>query len=321
MNDIRVASVQFQHTNGDKDANLQTIRRFVGQAAEQDVRLIVFPECCITGYWYLRNLSRDELAEIAEPVPSGPSSQALAKLAAEHDMTIGAGLVEIDSAGTLYNTWVAAMPDGRIERHRKLHCFVSQHMASGDQFTVFDTPHGCRVGVLICYDNNLGENVRITALAGAEILLAPHQTGGCDSRSPHAMGLIDPALWENRRNDPEAIEAEFRGDKGRGWLMRWLPARAHDNGMFLVFSNGVGVDDDEVRTGNSMILDPYGRIIAETHQAADAMIVADLDASLRHQCTGMRWIRARRPQLYGPLCVPTGKELDPRTARFSRDIS
>jgi len=321
MNNIRVASVQFQHVNGDKAANLETIGRFVRQAAEQDVRLIVFPECCITGYWYLRNLSRDQLTEIAEPVPSGPASQALAKLAAEHDMTIGAGLVEIDSAGTLYNTWVAAMPDGRIERHRKLHCFVSQHMASGDQFTVFDTPHGCRVGVLICYDNNLGENVRITALAGAEILLAPHQTGGCDSRSPHAMGLIDPALWENRRNDPEAIEAEFRGDKGRGWLMRWLPARAHDNGMFLIFSNGVGVDDDEVRTGNSMILDPYGRIIAETHQAADAMIVADLDASLRHQCTGMRWIRARRPQLYGPLCVPTGKELDPRTARFSRDIS
>ena len=321
MNNIRVASVQFQHVNGDKAANLETIGGFVRQAAEQDVRLMVFPECCITGYWYLRNLSRDQLTEIAEPVPSGPASLALAKLAAEYNMTIGAGLVEIDSAGTLYNTWVAAMPDGRIERHRKLHCFVSQQMASGDQFTVFDTPHGCRVGVLICYDNNIVENVRITALAGAEILLAPHQTGGCDSRSPHAMGLIDPALWENRRNDPEAIEAEFRGDKGRGWLMRWLPARAHDNGMFLIFSNGVGVDDDEVRTGNSMILDPYGRIIAETHQAADAMIVADLDASLRHQCTGMRWIRARRPELYGPLCVPTGKELDPRTARFSRDIS
>ncbi|MCH8921754.1 MAG: nitrilase family protein [Planctomycetes bacterium] len=321
MNDIRVASVQFQHVNGDKAANLETIDRFVRQAAERDVRLMVFPECCITGYWYLRNLTRDELTEIAEPVPSGPSSQTLAKLAAQHNMTVGAGLVEIDTDGTLYNTWVAAMPDGHFERHRKLHCFVSEHMASGDEFTVFDTPHGCRVGVLICYDNNIGENVRINALAGAEILLAPHQTGGCDSRSPHAMGLIDPALWENRQNDPAAIEAEFRGEKGRGWLMRWLPARAHDNGMFLIFSNGVGVDDDEVRTGNAMILDPYGRIISETHQAADAMIVADLDASLRHQCTGMRWIRARRPELYGPLSVPTGKELDPRTARFSRDIS
>jgi hypothetical protein len=63
------------------------------------------------------------------------------------------------------------------------------------------------------------------------------------------MGLVDKALWENRHADPEPIEAELRGPKGRGWLMRWLPARAHDNGLFLVYSNGVGVDDNEIRTG------------------------------------------------------------------------
>ena len=62
--------------------------------------------------------------------------------------------------------------------------------------------------------------------------------------------------------------------------MRWLPSRAHDNGLFLIFSNGVGVDDDEIRTGNAMILDPYGRILAETWKADDAMVIADLDASL-----------------------------------------
>ena len=54
--------------------------------------------------------------------------------------------------------------------------------------------------------------------------------------------------------------------------MRWLPSRAHDNGLFLIFSNGVGVDDDEVRTGNAMILDPYGRILVETCEAGDAMV-------------------------------------------------
>ncbi len=72
------------------------------------------------------------------------------------------------------------------------------------------------------------------------------------------MGVIDRQIWDNRASDPEAIERELRGDKGRGWLMRWLPSRAHDNGLFLVFSNGVGVDDDEIRTGNAMILDPTG---------------------------------------------------------------
>jgi hypothetical protein len=52
------------------------------------------------------------------------------------------------------------------------------------------------------------------------------------------------------RENPAAAQAELCGPKGRGWLMRWLPSRAHDNGMFLLFSNGIGLDDDEIRTGN-----------------------------------------------------------------------
>ncbi|MDH7570405.1 MAG: nitrilase-related carbon-nitrogen hydrolase, partial [Armatimonadota bacterium] len=146
----------------------------------------------------------------------------------------------------------------------------------------------------------------------------PHQTGGCRSNNPHTMGVVDRALWENRHANPGAIEAELRGPKGRGWLMRWLPSRAHDNGLFLVFSNGVGVDDDEIRTGNAMILDPYGRILAETWKADDDMVVADLDASLLERCTGRRWIRTRRPQLYAPLTIPTGLERDTRTVRFDK---
>jgi len=314
---IRTASVQFEHAPSDKQANLEKICGFVEQAAEQGVQIIAFPECCITGYWHLRRLSREELTDLAEPVFDGPSSQMLCDLARKYDMTIGAGLVEIAEDGTLYNTYVVAMPDGQCQRHRKLHCFISEHMASGSQYTVFDTPHGWRVGVLICYDNNLGENVRITALQGAEILLAPHQTGGCDLKNPHAMGLVDRKLWENRHADPEAIEAELRGPKGRGWLLRWLPARAHDNGIFLVFSNGVGVDDDEIRTGNAMILDPYGRILAETWKAGDDMVVADLDASLFENCTGKRWIKSRRPELYGPLTERTGIERETRAVRFT----
>jgi predicted amidohydrolase len=98
--------------------------------------------------------------------------------------------------------------------------------------------------------------------------------------------------------------------------MRWLPSRAHDNGLFLIFSNGVGVDDDEIRTGNAMILDPYGRILAETWKAGDDMVIADLDASLLADSTGRGWMRARRPQLYAPLTVPTGLECDTRKLKF-----
>lgn len=319
MKDIKAASVQFNHRPGDKGANLAIIKRFVARAAEEGVELIAFPEMCITGYWHVRNLSRIAIETLSEPVPGGPSTGELLALSREYGMTIGAGLVERADDGKLYNSYVAAMPDGRFACHRKLHCFISEHMASGDEFTVFDTPRGCRVGILICWDNNLVENARITALKGAEILLAPHQTGGCDSRSPGAMGLIDPALWQNRESDPAAVEAEFKGPKGRGWLMRWLPARAHDNGLFLLFSNGVGRDDNEVRTGNAMILGPYGEILAETWRARDEMVIATLKAERLEMCTGRRWIRGRRPELYGPLIERRGGELDPRAARFSRD--
>jgi predicted amidohydrolase len=190
-------------------------------------------------------------------------------------------------------------------------------MRSGSEFTVFDLPGGFRAGLLICYDCNLVENVRLTALRGADVLLAPHQTGAVRSRNPHLMGLIERRIWDERHTNPGAIEQEFRGDKGRGWLMRWLPARAHDNGLFLVFSNGVGVDDDEIRTGNAMILDPYGRILTETSKAADDMVIADLDAALLADSTGRSWIRARRPDLYAPLTVPTGRECDTRSLKFA----
>jgi predicted amidohydrolase len=316
MRNITVAAVQFEHTPGDKQANLAKIRNFLESAARQKVEIIAFPECCITGYWFLRKLSSVDLHALAEPVPGGPSSQALIALAREFAMTVGAGLIEVDRENKLHNAYVVAMPDGQWRLHRKIHAFEHDDVIPGSEFTVFDTPHGCRVGVLICYDLNINENVRIEALQGAEILLAPHQTGGVTSKNPHLMGRIDRRLWDNRHQNPEAIEAELRGEKGRGWLMRWLPSRAHDNGLFLVFSNGVGVDDDEVRTGNAMILDPFGRILAETWKADDDMVVADLDASLLEQSTGRRWIKTRRPELYQPLTVPTGKERDTRSVRF-----
>jgi len=318
MEKVRVAAVQFEHKAADKKANLAKVRAFTERAAADRVAIVAFPECCITGYWFMRNLQADEFRTLAEPVPDGPSSQSVMALSKKHGVTIGAGLLEKDADGRVYNCYLVAMPDGDWRRHRKIHAFENPAVTAGSEYTVFDTPHGCRVGVLICYDNNVIENVRITALLGADILIAPHQTGGCASKNPHQMGRVERGLWDNRKADPKAIEAEFKGDKGRAWLMRWLPSRAHDNGMFLVFSNGVGVDDDEVRTGNAMILDPYGRILAETWKADDDMVVADLDPALLVQCTGRRWIRTRRPDLYTPLTVPTGLEEDVRKVRFDQ---
>lgn len=314
---LRVASVQIESVAGDKEANCLKVEAMTAEAAAGGASLVVFPECCLTGYWFLRNLTVGELASLAEPIPDGPSVERLTRLAGRHGVTVGAGMLEAADGGGFFNSYVVALPDGSIRCHRKWHAFEHEAVRCGNELTVFDLPGGYRAGVLICYDCNIVENVRLTALRGAEVLIAPHQTGAVRSRDPHLMGLIDRKLWDNRLVDPEAIEREIRGDKGRGWLMRWLPSRAHDNGMFLIFSNGVGVDDDEIRTGNAMIIDPYGRILTETWKAGDDMVIADLDPGLLVEATGRKWIRARRPELYAPLTVPTGDECDTRTLKFS----
>ena len=316
MRDLRVASVQMESAAGDKEANFLKVERFAEEAAARGAEIVVCPECCLTGYWFLRRLTVPQLEALAERVPEGPSCARLLDLAVNHRVTVGAGLLETAGGGVFHNTYVVAMPDGRIVRHRKLHAFEHPAIQPGDAHTVFDTPHGFRAALLICYDNNIVENVRVAALRGAEVLLAPHQTGGCRTTNPHLMGVIDRRLWDERESNPEAIERELRGDKGRAWLMRWLPSRAHDNGLFLVFSNGVGVDDDEIRTGNATIFDPYGRILAETWKAGDDMVVADLDASLLDKATGRLWMQARRPSLYGELSVSTGRERDAHQLKF-----
>ncbi|WP_370677167.1 nitrilase family protein [Pleomorphomonas sp. PLEO] len=314
---LKVSSAQFQHRANDKAYNLSRIADFTEAALEKGSQLVVFPEMCITGYWHVPKLDEAGLRALAEPL-DGPSITAVGALARQRGIAIGAGFLELADDGALYNAYAVCLPDGAVHCHRKLHAFEHRLISSGDRYTVFDTPWGIRAGILICWDNNLVENARATALMGAELLIAPHQTGGCNSVSPLGMKHIPLETWARRHDDPAAIAAEIRGPNGRQWLMRWLPARAHDNGLFIVFSNGIGQDEDEVRTGNAMILDPYGRIIVETAAAADALVSADLDLALLDKCTGQRWLRGRRPELYGILTAPRPDNLKPLEARFSQ---
>lgn len=315
MTTFRAAVVQFEPAPDQPAANLATVDRLARQAVGDGARLIVFPEMCLLGYWHLRRHTAARLRELAEPA-DGPLVSQVVALAKELEAGIGVGFLE-EADGKLFNAYAVCLPDGTVHVHRKLHAFEHEEIASGSTYTVFETPWGFRAGVLICWDNNLVENVRITALLGATVLIAPHQTGGTNSRSPHGMKPIPLEVWTS--GDRAAIEEAFNGPSGRGWLMRWLPARAHDNGMFVLFSNGVGRDDDELRTGNAMILDPYGRIVAETPVPAEAIVVADLDLDLVPLATGRRWLRGRRPELYAPLAQRVGNELNPRAARFSPD--
>ncbi|WP_104091738.1 nitrilase family protein [Arthrobacter sp. GMC3] len=315
---LRAAAIQFEAVPDDPMANLATIVRLATEAARAGAQLIAFPEMCLIGYWHLRRQTPQRLLELAES-ENGPHVSTVRELASTLGAGIGVGFLELGDDGRLYNSYSFCLPNGEVHTHRKLHAFEHAAIDSGSEFTVFDTPWGIRVGILICWDNNLVENVRATALLGATVLVAPHQTGGTDSASPRGMKPIPVELWENRKSDPGAIEAAFKGPHGRGWLMRWLPARAHDNGLFVVFSNGVGRDDDEIRTGNSMLIDPYGKIIAETWAAGEAVVIADLELDLIPRSTGRRWMRGRRPELYTLLTERRGNELGARDARFSRE--
>jgi predicted amidohydrolase len=152
MRDIRVATVQFQHAPADKAYNFGRVRHFVGEAAAAGIlgiavvwaragaEIIAFPEMCLTGYWHVRRLTREQVEDLAEPIPDGRSTQELLRLSREHHMTIGAGLIERGDDGRMYNAYVVAMPDGRWARHRKLHVFVSRFLSEGNSYTVFDAP-------------------------------------------------------------------------------------------------------------------------------------------------------------------------------------
>jgi predicted amidohydrolase len=302
MRDIRFAAAQFEHRDGDKAYNLARIRELTRRAAEQGAEVVCFHECSVTAYTFLQTLTREELARLAEPVPEGPSVAALTAIARETGVVVMAGLIELDRDGTLFKCYVAVGPEGFIAKFHKLHPFISPYLTPGRGYCVFDL-RGVKVGILICYDNNLPENVRATTLLGAEVIVMPHVTGCTPSPMP-GRGTVDRALWENRGRDPARLRLEFEGPKGRGWLMRWLPARAWENGVGVVFANNIGVDFDTIKPGLAMILDPHGEVVVESHALADDVVVGLLTAESYDHASGRRYLRARRPELYGKLAEP-----------------
>ena len=300
MRQIRIAAAQFEPRDGDKTFNLERIDALAAEAAAQGAELVCFHECSVSGYTFLENLSRPEIEALAEPVP-GPSTERLVEIARKRDLAIGAGLVEA-AGGRLYNAWAVVTPDGFVAKHRKIHAFISEHIDCGDSYTVFELL-GCRFGILICYDCNLVENMRMTALMGAEIVLAPHVTGCLPSPMP-GRGTVAPEVWANRELDPVRCRQEFDGPKGRGWLLRWLPARAFENGVYLVYANPIGVEGDTIKPGGSLILDPFGEILAECRQLGDQIVAATLDPEKMRLASGQSYLRARRPELYAKLVEP-----------------
>ncbi len=298
MKTLNLAVAQFEPRDGDKAFNLSQIEALTSLAKDRGAEVVCFHEMSITAYTFTSTLSRSELAELSEPVPSGPSVQLLIKLAKKYKIIILAGLLEHEADGH-YNTYVCVSEAGLLAKYRKLHPFISRYLHAGNEYVTFDV-NGWKCGILICYDNNVIENVRATTLLGAELIFAPHVTGCTPSAMP-GRGFVDDHLWQNRQRDPQAIRAELDGPKGRGWLMRWLPARAYDNGVFYAFTNPIGYDGSQLKNGNSMILDPYGEVLAECRSLGSEIAAATITADKLTLAGGFRYRNARRPELYGEI--------------------
>lgn len=293
---IRIATAQFEHRSADKTYNLSVIERLAGEAAMQGAQVIAFHECSVTGYTFARHLDREQMLDLAEYIPDGPSVQRLQRIAQDQDIIVLAGLFEKDREDHLFKAYVCVDKNGLVAKFRKLHPFINPYLSPGTEYCVFDLL-GWTCGILVCYDNNIIENVRATALLGAQILFMPHVTMCTPSTRPGA-GFVDPLLWKNRQINPDALRIEFDGLKGRAWLMKWLPARAYDNGIYVVFANPIGMDDDQLKNGCSMILDPFGDILAECRTLEDEMVTAVLTGDKLNLAGGYRYRKARKPELY-----------------------
>jgi 5-aminopentanamidase len=296
MDKLKISTAQFEHKSGDKGYNLSIIERLSEEASKEGSNVIAFHECSITGYTFARYLSKEQMLDLAEFVPNGESILKLTEIAKKNNIVVLAGLFEKDENDNLFKAYVCVDANGLVAKYRKLHPFINPFLTAGERYCVFEI-HGWKCGILICYDNNIIENVRATTLLGANIIFMPHVTMCTPSTRPGA-GFVDPKLWDNRAEDPTSLRLEFDGMKGRAWLMKWLPARAYDNAIYVVFSNPIGMDDDQLKNGCSMIIDPFGDILAECRSFDDSFVTAMISPDKLLQAGGHRYINARRPDLY-----------------------
>lgn len=292
---LNLAVAQFQPRDGDKAYNLSVIRSLTEKAKSKGADLISFHEMSVTAYTFTKDLSRNEITSLAEEIPSGESTRKLMEISMEFDIPILAGLVEKEDE-KIFNTYICVYREKVVAKYRKLHPFISKYLSAGNEYCVFDLL-GWKCGILICYDNNVIENVRATSLLGAELIFAPHVTGCTPSAMP-GRGYVEDKFWQNRANDPVSLRQEFDGPKGRGWLTKWLPARAYDNGVYYAFTNPIGYDGEHLKNGNSMIIDPYGEILSEIRSFDNDITISKLTKDKLYLSGGSRYRNARRPELY-----------------------
>ncbi|MFH1724032.1 MAG: carbon-nitrogen hydrolase family protein [Elusimicrobiota bacterium] len=269
MGKIRVAAVQMDPRLGRVAENLDRILKGLAEARS---RLVVFPECALTGYGFE---SRERALRFAEAVP-GPSTNRLAAACRREDAWAVVGLLE-RRGDDLFNTAALVGPDGLVGWYRKMHLpllGVDRFVKPGDLgFPVLKTPIG-RVGLLICYDGSFPEAPRALKLGGAQLICLP-------------------------TNWPMAAEVQCRHSP----MMR-----AQENHVNFLSCNRVGEEAGFRFRGESKICDFDGRLLAEAGRE-EALITAEIDmaAADRNRVVNVPGeyeldrIAHRRPNHYGRL--------------------
>lgn len=223
--------------------------------------LIVFPETFLTGF-----PTRENLAALSQPL-DGPAIKTLAAAAQTRGVSIAIGFSE--SLGERYfNTTVLLTPQGLAMAYRKVHMWASdQGIFSPGQRIECCEWQGLKVGALICYDIEFPESARALASLGAELLIVTD-------------GNMDPYGPVHRRA---------------------IVARAMENQMFAVLVNRCGAGEGMQFPGESVVVDPYGEVVAECGADAQQLVV-DLDLEALARCrAAYDYRKERRIALNGSM--------------------
>ena len=290
MRTTRVAAVSMNGFLGETERVLSAIDSWCERAAAEKVELVLFPELVIQGH------CTPNTWQLAEPVPDGPSVARLTKIAKRHRLVLCAGMSEKER-DIVYNTQVVVGPDGYLGKQRKLHLSRDEvfFYKGGRELPVFDVGP-CKIGVVICYDNQFPEIAHILALRGADVILMPHA-----------------ARFKTWDDTPES---EAKARRAAHNFLKLYALRARENACFAVLTDQTGragyVDqwprDSENQphhAGAALIWGPDGELIASTQdeRVKEEMIVATLDAALlaRERSLANYMLRTRRPELFGEL--------------------
>lgn len=267
---MKIALVQ-QHAIRDAEDNLNRGMQALRQAAAAGAELVAYAELGFSYFWP-QNPAESESLAMAEPIP-GPTTDAFCRLARELGVTVVLNLFERDGGRTFDATPVIDGDGSILGVTRMVHVmdglgfYEKGYYTPGDRMEfVYHTQAG-RVGVAICYDRHFPEYMRNLALQGAEIVVVP-QAG--------ALGEWPEGLFE----------AEMR-------------VAAFQNGYYTALVNRVGKEDTLHFAGESFVVDPEGRVVAQAPQGQDAVLYADCDLESVSRCTARRYfLKDRRPEVY-----------------------